>query len=166
MKKGILIVMAVVLAVFCAQNVQGQQRAPKTKMKNIKGGKKTLKSFKGKVVYVDFWASWCAPCYSSMPSLVSLKQEFGDDLQIVTVSLDKSKRAWKKGYKKARPEGVALWAGPAGQDSKIVKELMIYALPQYVIIDQNGNVVDNAAAGPYQAKEQIRSLIRNKHVTR
>ncbi|MBX2845811.1 MAG: TlpA family protein disulfide reductase [Saprospiraceae bacterium] len=166
MKKTILTVLIGLMACFFIGEVVAQSPAPNTKLRNIKGGKKKLNSFKGKVVYVDFWASWCAPCFTAMPSLTSLKQEFGDDLVIVTVNVDKSKKAWKKGYKKGRPEGIALWAGSGGQDSRIAKELFVFALPQYVLIDQNGNVVDNVAAGPYQVKDEIRNLIQGNSASK
>ncbi len=135
-----------------AQSITGM------KLHSIKGGKKKLNQFKGKVVYVDVWAGWCAPCISSMPSLVSLKQEFGDDLEIVTINVDEKKREWKRKYKKHRPIGTALWA-KGGQDSKFSKRMNVYALPRYILIDKKGRVVDANAQGPYRVKKRIRELV-------
>ncbi|OED44233.1 hypothetical protein AB833_01920 [Chromatiales bacterium (ex Bugula neritina AB1)] len=50
-----------------------------------------LDSYKGKVVYVDFWASWCTPCRASFPFMQSLAEEYGDSLQIVAINVDKNR---------------------------------------------------------------------------
>jgi len=154
MKKMLL----VLFLAFAGLGVLGQQ-SMNYKLTNVKGGKKKLNQFKGKVVYVDLWAGWCAPCIASMPSLTSLQQEFGNDLQIVTINLDDSKRKFKKKYKQHRPAGTALWGGKGGLQSKFAKSMYVGALPRYILIDKNGDIADALAPGPYQVKQQIRDLI-------
>lgn len=50
-----------------------------------------LENHAGKVVYVDFWASWCGPCRKSFPFMIQLQQEFGDDLVIAAINLDEKR---------------------------------------------------------------------------
>jgi len=158
MRKKLLFAFVMLLSVQFATDTMAQD-VMNIKMKSINGGKKKLKQYKGKVVYVDFWAAWCGPCHSAMPSLTSLQQEFGDDLQIVTISLDDNKKAWKKKYKELNPAGSGLWVGKSGMHSKMAKEMVVFALPQYAIIDRNGRVIDSPADSPINAREAIRRAI-------
>jgi len=50
-----------------------------------------LDSYAGKVVYVDFWASWCGPCRDSFPFMADMSRQFGDDLAIVAINVDEHK---------------------------------------------------------------------------
>lgn len=50
-----------------------------------------ISTYKGRVVYVDFWASWCTPCRASFPFMAELAAEYGDDLAIVAINVDESR---------------------------------------------------------------------------
>ena len=68
--------------------------APALTFKDLTGKKVSLASFKGKVVVVDFWATWCEPCKSEIPGYIELQKKYGAaGLVIVGVSLDKKKPA-------------------------------------------------------------------------
>lgn len=63
--------------------------APDFKIKNLKGGLTSLSNFKGKVVLINFWATWCAPCRSEMPSMEALYRAYRrSDFEILAVSID------------------------------------------------------------------------------
>lgn len=63
--------------------------APGFEHPSYQGGKIRLADFRGKVVYLDFWASWCGPCKISFPDMMQLQSEFGGrDFQIVAISVD------------------------------------------------------------------------------
>ena len=57
----------------------------------LAGGTLDLGAYKGKVVYLDFWASWCHPCEQSFPYMEQLKQRYGDDLVVIAVNVDHSR---------------------------------------------------------------------------
>ncbi len=63
--------------------------APNFLIKNLQGGETTLSEFKGKVVMINFWATWCGPCKAEMPSMEALYQNYArKDFEILAVSID------------------------------------------------------------------------------
>ena len=65
---------------------QKGQLAPDFEISDFDGSRHTLSDFRGQVVYVNFWATWCGPCLIEMPDIAALQEEFGDDLAIITVN--------------------------------------------------------------------------------
>jgi peroxiredoxin len=75
--------------------------APEISLPDTNGTIVTLSSFRGKVVLIDFWASWCEPCRESLPNIVKLYNKYKDkNFTILSVSLDKEKNAWLDGIHK------------------------------------------------------------------
>ena len=69
----------------------GPAVAPDFTLPNIAGGSLTLSSYRGKVVLLDFWATWCTPCREEIPRFVEMQKQYGDHgLQIIGVSMDDS----------------------------------------------------------------------------
>jgi len=80
-----------------AYSVEVDQKAPKFSVQNLLDGKHvSLEQLKGKVVYLDFWASWCPPCLKSFPFMEQLKQKYSKrGLVVIAISLDeKFEDAW------------------------------------------------------------------------
>lgn len=121
---------------------------------------RSLAGYKGKVVYVDVWATWCGPCRAEFPNSKVLKNEYKDeeDLVFMYVSIDSDKSAWKK-YLTNDPEftGEHLFVDGAW-NSEICKTYNIMAIPRYLLIDKDGKIADSNAPRP-SSGEVIRNAI-------
>ena len=114
---------------------------PEIKQKTPDGKTISLSSLRGKVVLIDFWASWCAPCRRENPYVVDLYNKYKEkDFEIFGVSLDDNIEAWKKAIDKDRltwPQVSDLkkW------ESRVVKDFHIEAIPYSVLIDREGKII-------------------------
>ena len=111
--------------------------APAISVKDGEGRVRTLSEFKGRVVLVDFWASWCAPCKSSLPALDSLHEEFHDaGLEVVAINVDedpKSARAFLAG----KSPSMTILFDPPGKSPEAFR---VEGMPSSFLIDREGNI--------------------------
>lgn len=135
-------------------NLSAGKTPPPFTLKDLNGKDVTLKDFAGKVVYMDFWASWCSPCrYEMKNGSPKLHAKFKDNKDVVFlyVSLDSKVDAWKKAIKDDKIEGVHLLSqAKSGVDSAVGKAFNISGIPRYVIIGKDGKIFDNDAPRPSQ----------------
>ncbi|MDR1527018.1 MAG: TlpA family protein disulfide reductase [Dysgonamonadaceae bacterium] len=105
----------------------------------------SLADFKGKVVVVDLWATWCGPCLQQIPYMKKLEETMrGRDVVFVGISIDaeKDKALWKQMIADKQLPGIHLYAGV---DSKITNDYKVNTIPRYLLFDKKGRVVtDNA----------------------
>lgn len=104
---------------------------------NAQSSQFNIADYKGKVVYLDFWASWCGPCKQSFPYMAGLKQQYGaKGLAVVTVNMDKSPAQAAAFMKKV---GVTL---PVTYDTsgKVAKQYGVKDMPTSIIIDRSGKI--------------------------
>lgn len=121
--------------------------APGFTLRDIDGKEVSLDDFKGKVVYLDFWASWCGPCRKEIPHAKKLKEAFkGKDVAFLYVSTDKTEAPWRAIIEKEEMKGVQLIAG--SQAGTISQQYAISGIPKFVLIDQEGNIADSYAKRP------------------
>jgi thiol-disulfide isomerase/thioredoxin len=117
-----------------------------------------LDDFKGKMVFVDFWASWCAPCKAQIPYQKELEKIYeGKDLIFLSVSLDQSKEAWLKAVKQEDLHGYILHA-EGNFKNPFPKAYGVDAIPRYMLLDTEGNVITDNMIKP-QNKKEIRGII-------
>lgn len=96
-----------------------------------------LSDLKGKVVYLDFWASWCGPCIKSFPWMNKLTRQYkADDLVVISVNLDEDITAAKKFLGKY-PADFSVTYNPEGN---IAEAYQVMGMPSSYLIDRKGNI--------------------------
>jgi len=107
----------------------------------------SLSSFRGKVVLIDFWASWCRPCRIENPNVVRMYNKYRDKgFEIYGVSLDRNKTAWVKainddGLEWINVSDLGFWNSP------VIKLYDIKSIPQTYLIDENGIIIAKGLRG-------------------
>src|ERR1041385_228446 len=90
----LLALAAIALSAFGQESASSQTPAPAFELKDLKGRAVRLSDYKGKVVVLNFWATWCAPCRAEMPELVKMQSEYqAKGLQVVGVTYPDYTRA-------------------------------------------------------------------------
>lgn len=131
---GITIIAALILS----GQLQGAELAPNFVLgKNKKQQTITLKHYRGKVVYVDFWASWCPPCLNSFPWMNEMQSRYGKQgFKIVAINMDQD-REEAKAFLKTQPANFHILYDPEG---KIAEKYGVQAMPTAYFIDKKGRV--------------------------
>ncbi|MBR1401690.1 MAG: TlpA family protein disulfide reductase [Prevotella sp.] len=98
---------------------------------------------KGKITYIDFWATWCAPCCAEIPHLERLIKKYKDvpTIQFVSISLDKDIQKWKKRIADDKPEWEQ-YIIPNNFNSVFAKEYNVRAVPRFMTFDGEGRIIN------------------------
>ena len=132
----------------------GEQAADFT-YPDIDGMELSLSSFKGTLVYVDVWATWCGPCKAEIPALKQLEADYHDkNITFMSVSVDEDKELWQNMVKQKQLGGVQLFANGW---SKIAKDYAIFGIPNFMLFAADGSVITTNAPRP--SSEDIRELL-------
>ena len=124
---------AVQAALYKALKLQTGQPAPDFTLHDLDGQPVSLSQFKGQVVLLDFWASWCAPCIGDLPDLRAIKEKAADQpLVFLNLSLDTDEAAWREAIDKHEIEGVHVRADGWGAD--VAKSYQVNSLPSYYLV--------------------------------
>jgi len=107
-----------------------------------------INSYKGKVIYLDFWASWCRPCKNEMPHSLKMQNYFKDkDVVFLYLSSDRDPSAWKNSVAQLKLTGENyLVNGKVWNEYNNLFDVKY--IPRYVLIDKEGNVVNDQANRP------------------
>lgn len=131
------------------KNVKGEI-SPEFSYENIEGKLISLSDFKGKYIYIDVWATWCAPCVKQIPYLKKLEEHFKNkDIVFISISVDKKKmkKNWKNYVQKKQLGGVQLFADNSF-DSDFMNAYDVSSIPRFILIDIEGNIIDAKAPRP------------------
>jgi thiol-disulfide isomerase/thioredoxin len=108
-----------------------------------------LSKYKGRIIYVDFWASWCGPCRKLMPKSHQLEERFEKDVAFVYFSIDKSVSNWKTAARTERIDENNSFL--ISEESNFIKGLELInnrGIPYYMIFNRKGELIDDDAMRP------------------
>jgi thiol-disulfide isomerase/thioredoxin len=118
--------------------------APDFEISSFDGQRHRLSDFRGKPVYVNFWATWCLPCALELPDIQELQRHHGDDLVVITVnrreSLDRAERYFSRMPRKDGGTGVSFTVNGIDPDDMLYREYRALGMPVSVFVDADGVV--------------------------
>ncbi|MBL4669286.1 MAG: TlpA family protein disulfide reductase [Flavobacteriales bacterium] len=145
--------------------IEKNSLSPEIVLNNTKGVEVRLSSLHGKIVLIDFWASWCRPCRTRHPELVSVYNQFKDSkfkkgsrFDLFSVSLDKNKEAWLRAIKQDKLTWKNHVSDLKGWNSDVVKTYDVRGIPMNVLIDENGKIIATNLYGD-QLRKVLTSLL-------
>ncbi len=137
--------------------IKGDKKAPDFSLKDLTGKKVEIKDYKGKIIFLNFWATWCGPCKEEMPSLEVLHEKFkGEKFVLLTVSVDYEGLKPVQEFLNKQHYTFPVLLDPNGE---ILDLFEVKGIPTTFIIDKKGRVIGRAI-GPRDWKSQeVFSLI-------
>src|SRR5581483_2653059 len=142
------------------EKARSRKPAPDFVLSDLNGKRLTLAEYKGKVVLLNFWATWCDPCRREIPRFIELQKEYGGrGLQVVGISLDDDAKAvppFYREYKMNYPVAVG--------DAKLAESFgNILGLPVNFLVDRDGRIAARhlGEADIPQLENEIRDLLRD-----
>ena len=128
------------------------QPAPDFVMTDTAGQEVRLSDFKGKVIYIDLWATWCGPCIQESPAFSALSVKY-PDIQFLQISRDEQRRAWL--------DYVSHKKSPLPQynsvDLRLVEGWQLFYIPRFILIDKDQKIID--AYAPRPSSEEIAGVL-------
>lgn len=120
-------------------------KAPEISLVSPSGKTVKLSKLKGKMVLIDFWASWCGPCRKENPHVVEAYNKYkaakfqnAKGFEVYSVSLDRNEDAWKKAIK----DDKLIWKNHGwDKDGAVSKVYQVYSIPSGFLVDGEGNIV-------------------------
>ena len=137
--------------------------APELSVADLQGTLLTWEGMKGKVVLLDFWATWCAPCRKSMPELQALHDRYGSrGFSVVGISIDEGRDAARKVKKFVDAKKITYPIGIHAGKTPAWERFHVRAVPAAFLVDQEGRIVaqwTGIAADAGQLEKQLDSLL-------
>lgn len=120
----------------------------------------SIRDFSNKVIYVNFWATWCGPCIKNVPELNKVIDQYAADNRIVFVNvcLGSEKDQWKRSMDKTGIKGINLFA-EKNWTAKLMAEFSMQGFPTYVLLDKDNRLYENHTdKAPMVSKKIVKLL--------
>ena len=148
-------IIGIIFLMISLVSFSNSAKAPNFNLKDQYGVVHSLENYKGKVIFLNFWATWCPPCKKEMPDIENIYKEYGEnkkDVVILGVNSEKENEVKKflkdKGY---------TFPTVIDENSEVMRKYFIQAFPTSFVIDKEGNVYGYVMGG--LTKEQIKQVI-------
>ena len=148
-------IIGIIFLMISLVSFSSSAKAPYFNLKDQYGVVHSLENYKGKVIFLNFWATWCPPCKKEMPNIENIYKEYGEnkkDVVILGVNSEKENEVKKflkdKGY---------TFPTVIDENSEVMRKYFIQAFPTSFVIDKEGNVYGYVMGG--LTKEQIKQVI-------
>ena len=159
-RPGSLIVIFVALLIVCSPVVVVGQ-APQFTLKDINGRTVRLRAYRGKVVLINFWATWCPPCRAEMPDLVKLQRDYArQGLQVIGITYPPEEKTRVRRFARSLKVNYPIILGTSQIKARFTAE---ETLPLTVVIDRDGKVNDiiSGILLREEFEEKIKPLLMN-----
>lgn len=140
--KSIMVAIVFMLAgLITTAQVKVEQMAPEISLPDAKDNAINLSSLKGKVVLIDFWASWCGPCRAAIPNVIKLYDKYkANGFEVFGVSIDSKKTDWLKAIINDKIKYTQVM-DKDGWNSAVAEKYGVYSIPSTFLLDKTGKVV-------------------------
>ena len=156
---SVILLLCVALAFLlprCGKEKTGIKLAPDFTLKTLEGAELTLSQMKGKVVLLDFWATWCGPCREAIPHLVQLYKSYHDKgFELMGMSMDKGDPQVVRRFVKSMDIPYPILMAP----EEMARNFGVTALPTTILIDKEGKVRDKIIGFNSTISKQLASQV-------
>jgi peroxiredoxin len=135
--------------------------APEFTATGLHGEQIALKNYAGKIVVLDFWATWCGPCVASVGDLKELVKKYpADKLVLISISADRSETPWRDFIERKQMN----WTHIFDRDGQIADDFKVHAFPTYMVIDGEGVIreqivgEDSRQSVAYRLKDKLKAM--------
>ena len=129
-------------------SVRPGSKPPIFKAKSLQGRSVSLKDYKGKVLLIDFWATWCGPCREELPNVKKVYKEYREKgFEILSVSLDHSEDVLKTHVKEESLDWTHIFNGSLPEGADIATQYGVESIPQMILIGRDGRILEVGLRG-------------------
>jgi thiol-disulfide isomerase/thioredoxin len=161
--RHVLLITLLVIALNIAALAQKTRSVPRLRLTDMQGQSLSLESYRGKVVLLNFWATWCAPCRAEMPDLIKLQEQYrSQGLQVIGITYPPEELPEVQRVAKEFGVNYPIAIGTEATKGIFSKE---DTLPLTVILDRRGKVHDliPGILLPEEFDEKVKPLLPAKH---